>query len=132
MSSALPEDVHRFILSRIESVEQLEVLLLMHRTPTTGWTPEAVARELYSTPSSVRGRLDSLVRQELVASSGSPPSFRYEPQAPGAGRHGGPDGRILPASAGGGDHPDRVQAAGECPGVLRWRSGFWAYSVVHS
>jgi hypothetical protein len=82
VTSALPEDVHRFILSRIDSVEQLEVLLLMHRTPGTGWTPEAIARELYSTPSSVRGRLDALVRQELVSSEGSPSTFYYQPGAP--------------------------------------------------
>ena len=80
MTSALPEDVHRFILSRIESVEQLEVLLLMHRTPETGWTPEAIARELYSTPSSVRGRLDALVRQELVSPAGNPSIFHYQPK----------------------------------------------------
>jgi len=82
VNSALPEDVHRFILSRIDSVEQLEVLLLMHRAPDTAWTPEAIARELYSTPSSVRGRLDSLVRQELVATEGTPPSFYSRPQSP--------------------------------------------------
>ncbi len=82
MTSALPEDVRRFILSRIDSVEQLEVLLLMHRAPGAVWTPEAIARELYSTPSSVRGRLESLVRQELVAAEGTPASFHYRPQAP--------------------------------------------------
>jgi hypothetical protein len=81
VTSGLPEDVHRFIFSSIESVEQLEVLLLMHGTPQTSWTPEAIARELYSTPSSIRGRLDALVRRELVATAGAPATFHYSPAA---------------------------------------------------
>ena len=79
MTSVLPEDVHRFILTSIESVEQLEVLLLMHGAPNASWTPEAIARQLYSTPSSIRGRLDALGRQKLVAAEGSPPTYRYRP-----------------------------------------------------
>jgi hypothetical protein len=54
----------------------------MHRAPGTAWTPETIARELYSTPSSVRGRLDALIRQELVGTEGTPPIFHYRPQTP--------------------------------------------------
>ena len=79
MTAGLPDDVHRFILSSIESVEQLEVLLLMQGAPDTSWTPEAIAQELYSTPSSIRGRLDALSRQELVVPEGSTSAFRYHP-----------------------------------------------------
>jgi hypothetical protein len=83
VTSRLPEDVHRFILSTIESVEQLEVLLLMHGAPDTSWTPEAIAQQLYSTPSSIRVRLEALSRQELVAPEGPQSSFRYQPPSAG-------------------------------------------------
>jgi hypothetical protein len=82
VTGSIPEDVHRFILSSIESVEQLEVLLLMQAAPGVEWTPEAIALQLYSTPSSIGGRLAALVRQDLVQVTGTPPTYRYHPKIP--------------------------------------------------
>jgi hypothetical protein len=58
------------------------VLLLMHGASDLGWTPEAIAQRLYSTPSSIRGRLEALSRQELVGATDSTESeFRYQPKS---------------------------------------------------
>lgn len=77
-SSGIPEDVRRFLLQCIDSVEQLEVLLLLHRTPDQVWSPEAVAQALYSNTASIARRLAGLDVSGLVASDESR-SYRYQP-----------------------------------------------------
>ncbi len=64
--NGLPADVHRFLHDHIESVEQLEVLLLLSRTPERGWSVAAVAETLYSHPSSIKLRLARLLGQGLL------------------------------------------------------------------
>jgi hypothetical protein len=63
-------------------VEQLEVLLLLHGTPQVGWTTDRIARELYSTPSSIKGRLGTLLKQDLVVAAGDPAIYHYQPGTP--------------------------------------------------
>jgi hypothetical protein len=79
VSSVLPEDVRQFLLRYIDSVEQLEVLLLLRGSPTTSWSPESVAQALYSNPTSVAYRLAMLQRHELIAAAEPPSSYRYQP-----------------------------------------------------
>jgi hypothetical protein len=74
----LPEDVRHFLHQNIESVEQLEVLLLLWRTPERGWTSEEVATAVYSHPSSVVRRLALLLRQGLLRER-EPGCFQYAP-----------------------------------------------------
>jgi hypothetical protein len=38
--------IHQFIGAHIQSVAQLEILLLLHTNPAQSWTPAAIAREL--------------------------------------------------------------------------------------
>ena len=64
--NGLPEDVHRFLHQNIDSVEQLEVLLLLWRTPERGWSSDEVATAVYSHPSSVVRRLALLLGQGLL------------------------------------------------------------------
>ncbi len=64
--TGLPEDVHRFLYQNVESVEQLEVLLLLRQSPQRGWSADQVARELYSHPSSIAIRLALLMGQGLL------------------------------------------------------------------
>lgn len=82
MSPAIPDDVRRFIVKYVDSVEQLEILLLLRDSPATEWHPEAVARALYSHPESVARRLAGLSAKGLLAVSGSPPTYRYLPERP--------------------------------------------------
>lgn len=76
----LPDDVHRFLFQNIESVEQLEVLLLVRRTPERGYTAEEIARDLYSHPSSIAQRLGLLAGQGLLREV-EPGRFRYAPSS---------------------------------------------------
>jgi hypothetical protein len=76
--NGLPEDVHRFLYQNIESVEQLEVLLLLWRTPERGWTSDEVAIAVYSHPSSVVRRLAILLGQGLLRER-EPGCYQYAP-----------------------------------------------------
>jgi predicted DNA-binding transcriptional regulator len=62
----LPEAVRRFILEHVESVEQLEILLLLLRRPGEAWSAEGVARELRISELSAGERLEDLNRDGLV------------------------------------------------------------------
>ena len=75
----LPDDVRHFLHQYIESVEQLEVLLLLWRTPERGWTSEEVAIAVYSHPSSVVRRLALLLGQGLLRER-EPGCFQYAPR----------------------------------------------------
>jgi hypothetical protein len=75
----LPEDVRQFLHQNIESVEQLEVLFLLWRTPERGWTSDEVATAIYSHPSSVVRRLAMLLGQGLLRER-EPGCFQYAPR----------------------------------------------------
>jgi hypothetical protein len=76
----LPDDVHRFLYQNIDSVEQLEVLLLLRRGPERGWTADEVARELYSHPSSILHRMASLSGRGLLREL-EPACYQYAPRS---------------------------------------------------
>ena len=78
--SGLPEDVHRFLYHNIDSVEQLEVLLLLRQGPERGWTADEVARRLYSHPSSILHRLSSLAGRGLLREL-EPACYQYAPRS---------------------------------------------------
>lgn len=63
----------------IDSVEQLEVLLLLHGSPSVVWSPEAVAKTLYSNPDSIARRLAGLHARGLLAIA-EVSSYRYQPR----------------------------------------------------
>lgn len=77
--TGLPEDVHRFLHQNIDSVEQLEVLLLLWRAPQRGWTSDEVATAVYSHPSSVVRRLALLLGQGLLREQ-EPGCYQYAPR----------------------------------------------------
>jgi predicted ArsR family transcriptional regulator len=81
--SALPPPVQRFITAHIDSLEKLEVLLLLRARQERAWSAEAVSRELRITESSASKRLRDLDAGGLVASdAASPPGYRYSPARP--------------------------------------------------
>jgi hypothetical protein len=76
----LPEEVRRFITDHIDSVEQLEILLLLHQHPERSWTAESVARELRISALSADDRLKDMARSGLLAKvQGSEVEYRYAP-----------------------------------------------------
>ena len=77
--NGLPPDVHQFLYQNIESVEQLEVLVLLLHRPERGWSPDEVARELYSHPASIARRLAMLLGQGLLREI-EPGCYQYAPR----------------------------------------------------
>jgi hypothetical protein len=78
--TGVPAAVGRFIEGRIESVEQLEVLLLLRAAPSTGWTAAQVARALVTQPESAAHWLKKMAADGLLAVEGG--SYRYAPPTP--------------------------------------------------
>ena len=64
--TGLPDRVRQFITRHIDSVEQLETLLLLSRAPDAEWAAGAVAAALYTQPASAARRLASLHEQGLI------------------------------------------------------------------
>lgn len=67
MSDAeITERVRHFIFDHINSVEQLEVLLLLRQHSNQPWDAKSISQELRSSPISVTSRLESLERIGLL------------------------------------------------------------------
>jgi hypothetical protein len=81
MSQAeIPDIVRRFVAQHIDSAELLETLLLVHSAPGREWTPDEVARSIYTVPAGATRRLEQLVSLGLAASNGAAdPAYRYAP-----------------------------------------------------
>jgi hypothetical protein len=76
----LPAEVKQFIYTYINSVEQLEVLLLLHTNHTTDWSAHRVSEALRTNELSAASRLaDLAARGILVATGESPILYRYAP-----------------------------------------------------
>jgi hypothetical protein len=83
MSDGFPEDVRRFILEHVNSVEQLEVLLLLRGRPDADWDAAAVSRALSTAPAAAAMRLADLhARGLLVPVKPGEARYRYGPAAP--------------------------------------------------
>lgn len=75
--TGVPAAVERFIATHIESVEQLEVLLLLRGAADKDWTPREVARALVTNAESARNWLERMAAAGLLSTSDG--SFRYAP-----------------------------------------------------
>ena len=80
---AIPNEVRAFIAAHVESVLQLELLLLLHAQAPRAWTADELARELRIDPAWASGQLASLAGADVLAATQSnPPAYRYEPRTP--------------------------------------------------
>ena len=82
----IPEPVVSFIRERINSVEQLEMLLLLKRHPEKEWTAQEMSRALSSNPDAVASRLVSFEAVRLVAvkpGPGTPLQISTQQSRPG-------------------------------------------------
>jgi hypothetical protein len=73
----VPERARRLILAAIDSVAELEALLLLRETPTRRWSAEAASARLYVTPSVAEAALAALARRGFLAETDE--GFAYEP-----------------------------------------------------
>jgi hypothetical protein len=75
----IPAQVLRFLEANIDTVPQLETLLMMREESERGWLLADVASRNYTTEQRAMETLNALHRRGLVSSEGSPPRYRYDP-----------------------------------------------------
>jgi hypothetical protein len=73
----LPEIVRAFILKYVDSVAELEALLLAHATVAQAWDVGQLARRLYISEREAEGVLQALHRRGLLAREAR--AYRYCP-----------------------------------------------------
>lgn len=80
--SVLPPDVAQFILDRIDSIAQLEAVLLLRQSPDTWWSCHGVAERLYITEASCTPVLDTLCKRGLLLkeTKDKGTAYRYRPE----------------------------------------------------
>jgi hypothetical protein len=64
--SELPVSVREFLVREIDSIAQLEALLLIRGEPETRWNAETLARRLYMETSAAATVIDALVARRLL------------------------------------------------------------------
>jgi hypothetical protein len=66
MATDFPAEIDQFIGQHIESLAQLETLLLLRRDPTRVWTCADLSRQLYVTPDVCTGIIIDLERRGFI------------------------------------------------------------------
>lgn len=80
--SGFSEELERFIKEQINSLEELEILLLLSGTPQRNWTEQAVYQVIKSSQPSVSRRLMELASKKLISCEPGPPVvFRFIPES---------------------------------------------------
>lgn len=79
-SDSIPDDVRNFILGHIESIAQLEALLLLRREPAGTWDPVSVGRRLYISTEAAASVLTRLQANGLIETNSE--AYRFQPQTP--------------------------------------------------
>lgn len=79
-TSEIPTAVRDLIHQHIDSVEQLEVLLLLHDHGDRDWSAEDVSQELRTNQESTAARLADLTARGLVAEGATRDVYRYAPR----------------------------------------------------
>ncbi|SEM48276.1 hypothetical protein SAMN05444354_117113 [Stigmatella aurantiaca] len=78
--AAIPPRVQRFIATHIDSIEKMEVLLLLRAHTTREWNAKDVSLELRITEASAVARLKDLTARRLLSELDTrPPTYRYYP-----------------------------------------------------
>jgi hypothetical protein len=72
----VPDDLRDFILRHIDSIAQLEALLLLRENPAERWKPATVAKRLYASTQEVEEALKRLCADGLLSCSDD--VYRYD------------------------------------------------------
>lgn len=75
----VPAHILRFLEENIDTVPQLETLLLMSEAQDRSWLISDVASRNYITEQRAEDTLNALQRRGLVSLEESPPRFRFSP-----------------------------------------------------
>lgn len=76
-----PESVRRFINQYIDSVEQLEILLLVSQEPSRVWTVDSVLKVIQSSLESVAARMKNLAAFGFFAFDEKEGGYRFNPNS---------------------------------------------------
>ncbi len=77
----LPKDVKYFLETSIDSIEQLQVLILLHAHPDKIWTSNEIAIELRSVDTSIQKRLQDLYRRKILLVSEKESEHQFLPSS---------------------------------------------------
>ena len=66
VGNELPENILHFLDTRLDSVEQLQVLFLLHAEPERIWSTAEITAELRSSDTSITKRLDDLYASKVL------------------------------------------------------------------
>jgi hypothetical protein len=79
MATDFPAEIEQFIAQHIESLAELEMLLVMRREPERAWSGDDLSRELYVTPDVCAGIISELERRGFVRRDASNDKlYRYQ------------------------------------------------------
>lgn len=79
----IPQAIKRFIFERVDSVELLEVLLLLRSNENKSWSAQKGSDELRANPTSIAKRLAYLEKLELAElDEKDSQTYRYAPKSP--------------------------------------------------
>jgi hypothetical protein len=76
----IPDDVRDFILRHVDSVAQLEALLLLRANPSTSWDAATVAKRLYTTEQDIAEVLGRLAEDGFLTLADN--AYRFECPTP--------------------------------------------------
>jgi hypothetical protein len=80
--SELPDDVERIIADHFDSIERLEIVLLLRNRRARDFAPAEVTAELRLGPASAPEQLAELARRGFAVEGGEPARYRYAPDTP--------------------------------------------------
>ena len=76
-SGPIPNEVVRFLEDHIETVPNLETLLLMRQSQSVEWDAERIAARVYVTIETARGILEDLARREILTADETSTHYVY-------------------------------------------------------
>lgn len=81
MPDRIPEEVQRFLVDHIDSIAELEAVLILREHRDQSWPCGLVADRIYSSEEVTGGLLVKLANRGFLTADGTTPgSFRYAPR----------------------------------------------------
>jgi hypothetical protein len=81
MNEDFPADIKQFIADHIDSVAQIELLLLLRSDPAKVWTPEDAGKALYSAADVTGLQMADLQLKRLLAPGPTDSTYVYRPES---------------------------------------------------
>jgi len=79
----IPKNVREFITANIDSIAELEALMLLFREPAADWTAASLAERLYSGPEQAEEAIAKLCSIGVAhAKAGDPVTYHFHPSTP--------------------------------------------------